>query len=108
MADSLTPKKAHELAKNEGWRKRYWISLAVLVFFGLEYNRLIESCIEVSHGCHDNLSTEALISATEQGLFWSFAVVILGRAAQPLINRIAFFKFGGKTQPQEDEENAKS
>lgn len=89
--------------KPEKWRTRYLIAIAMMLFFAVEFDRILTRCLS-AEGCHESLATQALIGATEQGLFWAFAVVILGRAAQPIINQIAFFKFGrgkqdGETKP---------
>ena len=89
------------LIKGESWKTRYWIVVAVLTFACYEFDRVISACTSPA-GCKEGITTQTLIEGIQQLILWSFIVVILGRAAQPLINRLAFFKFGGGASADAD------
>lgn len=89
------------MAVTERWRTRYCIAVAVLAFACSEYHRIISACIS-AEGCKEGLANQALIEGIQQLVLWSFIVVIMGRAAQPLINRFAIFKLGGAKAAEEE------
>lgn len=91
------------VAKKEVWFVRYCIAIFLLTFLCYELHAIITTCIS-ERGCKDGMAPWSVIfDGLKSGIFWTFVVIIVGKAIVPIINSFVTWRFGSAAPPPKEE-----